>query len=493
MPGRANKANRALRVLVVEDSQKDADLLIAELRRHGYAPHTRRVQDPAELLAALREEPWDAVLSDYSMPQFLATDALRLVQEKGLDIPFIIVSGTIGEDTAIEAMKAGAHDYMMKERLTRLVPALERELREATVRRARRNAEAVLRFQARLLDSVGEAVIATDLRGSITYWNRYAETLYGWHAREALGQNLVALTVPESSRKVAAEILRQLQSGKSWFGESIIRRRDGTILTALVANTPIYEPVDRMVGVIGISTDVTTRKQAETELRDSREQLRALAARLQSTREEERKTIARDMHDDLGQTLTGLKIDVDWLRSRLAKNGILSRQALLDKLAAMSRVIEATSDTVRDLCSKLRPGILDDLGLVAAVKWQAREFAAKTGIQCEVLAPADELTLDSNLSAAIFRIFQEILTNIVRHARATKVSVLLRSDRDNLLLEVSDNGRGIRQTDLIASKSLGLLGMRERALALGGEIGFLPGATLGTTVTLRVPMPGTLA
>lgn len=486
--GNPTSTSTGLRVLLIEDSEPDALLMAAELRRHGYELQTLRVQDEAGLAAALQNQTWEAVISDYSIPGFRAMKALEMLQEKGIDIPFIIVSGTIGEETAVEAMKAGAHDYIMKDRLSRLAPALERELREAAGRKERRRVTEESQFQARLLNTVGQAVIATDLHGKVTFWNRYAEILYGWPAAEALGRDLIELTCPDGSRQQAAEILRRLKAGQAWFGESVILRRDGATLTALITETPIYDAKQQMIGIIGIATDVTERKRAESELKSSREQFRALAVRLESIREEERKMIARDMHDDLGQALTALRIDLAWLKTRLGSAKTAGRHALLTKIRAMGKLIDQTADEVRDLCARLRPGVLDDLGLVAAIRWQAQEFAKRNGLQCELKLPSDELKLDPRLSLTVFRIFQEILNNVARHAEAKRIAVSLDVGAREVSLKAADDGRGIRPGELTDPKSLGLVGMRERALALGGIIEFQGSPKRGTEVSLRIPL-----
>jgi signal transduction histidine kinase len=357
--------SKPLNVLLVEDSEKDALLVAHELRTHDFKLHLKRVQKQDGFLAALKEQSWDVIIADYSLPQFGAMAALKLLQKSELDLPFLIVSGAIGEETAVAAMKAGAHDYIMKDKLARLVPALEREMREAKMRQERR--------------------------------------------------------------------------------------------------------------------------EGEIELRNSRDQLRALAAKLQSVREEERKLITRDIHDELGQALTGFKMDLAWMRNRLAKDDPSTHQQLLEKIAEMGALVDGTANIIRKLCTELRPGILDDLGLTAAIEWQAREFSKRTGIRCAVTTSADGVALDPDQTTAAFRIFQEILTNVARHAQASRVNVRLESNEKELLLEASDNGRGIRETEMDGTKSLGLVGMRERALLLGGalELRGVPGK--GTTVTVRLP------
>lgn len=478
--------SKPLRVLLVEDSQADAFLISAELRRHGYDLDCACVQTGPAFCAQLEGGSWDVIIADYRLPRFSALDALRLVRERQPDLPFLIVSGTIGEEDAVAAMKAGAHDYVMKDKLARLVPAVERELREAAVRRARAAAEKRARFQAQLLNAVGQAVVATDATGSITYWNQPAERLCGWLSGEALGRNLADLLGPTG--KTGPPFKDVLARKQSWLGEVLLARHDGSSLTALVASAPVTDSGGQFSGMILVFTDVTERKRAELELQTSREQLRALAVKLESTREEERKRLSRDIHDELGQVLTGLKMELAWMRSRLSDRRAGPREALLDKIAFLGQQIDTSANAIRKLCAELRPGILDDLGLVAAIDWQARQFSTRTGIQCRLDDHSNGQALDPEASTAIFRIFQEVLTNVTRHARAQSVRVSLTQTGSAFILEAQDDGQGIRPQDLSGANSLGLLGMRERALALGGRIEFLTRQPRGTTVRLEVPI-----
>jgi len=248
-------------------------------------------------------------------------------------------------------------------------------------------------------------------------------------------------------------------------------------------------------GLIIFSEVITERKLGEDELRTSREQLRALSARLQTAREAEGTRIAREIHDELGGALTGLKWDLEGIDKILlgAADGV-GAATVREKIPHMTGLIESTINAVRRISSELRPGVLDDLGLVAAIEWQAQQFQARTGIQCECVAGTDSLDLDRERSTAVFRILQEILTNVIRHAQATTVDIGVQQRDGYVELRVSDNGRGITETEMGNTRSLGLLGMRERALLVGGEVGFSSAPGQGTTVTARVPVqltPGT--
>lgn len=235
-----------------------------------------------------------------------------------------------------------------------------------------------------------------------------------------------------------------------------------------------------------LEREIADRVKKEEEFRRSTEQLRELSARLQSVREEERTHIARVIHDELGQTLTGLKMDVAWLQRHLDQ----PQAALLEKTQAMSALIDSTVQTVRQISTELRPGILDDLGLTATIEWQLQEFQTRSGIKGRLVSAPEETTLDADGATTVFRIFQEILTNVIRHAQATQVAVILKESTEYLLLQVRDNGRGITDSEIHSPKSIGLLGMQERARLRAGEVHFDGMPAQGTTVTVRIPLGG---
>lgn len=350
-----------LRILILEDSEPHAELLELLLHEGGLRFTAARADSREGFQLELETRAPDLILSDYALPAFDGLEALAMAKQRTPDVPFIFVTGTMGEEVAIETLKSGATDYVLKTKLSRLVPAVERALREAEERRQ--------------------------------------------------------------------------------------------------------------------------RKRAVEQLRQSHQQMRALTAYLQHIREEERTRIAREVHDELGQALTGLKMDVSWIAGRLPRK---SRE-LVERARIISSHIDATIQTVRRIATELRPGILDDLGLEAAVEWQAHEFEKRTGIKCVVQATNVATLWDEDFNTAVFRIYQELLTNILRHARATQVDVRLSEGSDRLILIVQDNGRGITDEEVASTRSIGLLGMRERAELLGGEIRFEGKPGIGTRVTVSFP------
>jgi signal transduction histidine kinase len=352
----------ALRIVLLEDSEPDVDLIQQTLFNSELNAAVVAVDTREDFEAELTRRTPNIILSDYWLPTFDGGSALEIAMQLAPDVPFIFVTGILGEEVVIEMLKKGATDYVLKSRLTRLVPAINRALRETEQR----------------------------------------------HEND----------------------------------------------------------------------------KAQERLMRSHDQLRALTGHLQFVREEERTRIAREVHDELGQALTGLKLDLSWLSNKVGGDRVLLRRT-----KAMSAHIDATIQAVRRIATELRPGVLDSLGLAAAIEWQTMDFQERTGTRCEVKIEVKEAIWDREFSTTCFRIFQEMLTNIIRHAKATQVEVRLAQVGHELVLTVRDNGRGISQGEIANARSIGLIGMRERAAELGGRVFFTGMPARGTTVTMRAPMP----
>jgi signal transduction histidine kinase len=351
--------------------------------------------------------------------------------------------------------------------------------------------------------------MATNLKTNVLLVDDEPKNLFA--LRELLGdldQNLIsAPSGEEALRQVlkndfAVILLDVRMPGLDGFDTArMIRERERSRHTPIVFLTAAAEEMDSVfrgyeVGAVDylikpivpqvLKSKVTVfvdlyRKTAA--LADSEAKLRALASHLISVREEERSHIAREIHDELGQVLTGLKMEVAWLAKRLNED----QGPLLEKTESMGKLIDSTVQTVRKISTGLRPEVLDEMGLLAAIGWQAKEFQKRTGIRCRLNLPAEIGPVEADLSTTVFRVFQEILTNVARHSRATRVDVDLKNGGGKLVLQVADNGIGIAQQEGTGRKSLGLLGMQERALRVGGEvnIGSQPGH--GTRVVVSIP------
>jgi signal transduction histidine kinase len=232
------------------------------------------------------------------------------------------------------------------------------------------------------------------------------------------------------------------------------------------------------------------QKEAQEDLRKSRERLRALSAHLQSVREEERTNIARELHDDLGQVLTALKMDIALLKKGLSQPSMIPRRKLIREVASMGKLVDTTIRAVQRITTELRPAVLDHLNLKEAIEWLTQEFRSGSGIACEFQCNVSNIELDRKSTTALFRIFQEALINVTHHSKASHVRVSLEEKDGTLTMEVSDNGKGITEDEISDAKSFGLMGIKERALILGGAVEISGVPDQGTTITLRVSLAG---
>jgi PAS domain S-box-containing protein len=331
-------------------------------------------------------------------------------------------------------------------------------------------------------------VLVRDMDNRIVLWTRGAEGLYGFSKEEALGRishELLQTTFPESLEHFD-EILRR--TGR-WEGALVHRKRDGARLVVASQQIIYHDLAGHPMRILEANADITERQRAEAELNQSQEQLRALADRLVRAREEEATRIARELHDQFGRYLTTIKMDVRSIERYLAgeMNSELGR-VLRDKAQTIGQTVDETVQTVRAIATQLRPGLLDDLGLAAAIEWQVGGFQKRSGISCSLTLTGEDPPVGRDQATALFRIFQEILTNVARHAQAAKIWVHLEEEHDAIVLEVEDDGVGISQAQLKQHRSLGLLGMRERALAFGGTVEIAGAPGQGTIVTVRMPL-----
>jgi PAS domain S-box-containing protein len=367
-----------------------------------------------------------------------------------------------------------------------LAGLLSEHLRDSLTR-ARRN-EAALRESEERLQQLANATfegIGIAEQGRIIEVNEQLADMHGYRPEELVGRPVTDCVAPQSCEDVAERI----REGRTEPYEHLALRKDGTTFP-VEARGRVMTFRGRQVRVTAVR-DITQRHRSEEQLRESREQLRALLARLQSSREEERTHIAREIHDHLGQLLTALKLDLRGLERRIAGVADVEVQtALTGKLLSARQLADETIESVQKIASELRPGLLDRLGLAAAMEAETQAFQARTAIRCDWSPPQEAVALSQELATTSFRIFQEILTNIARHAQATRVAVRLARSRDLLVIEATDNGIGIQPRDVQNPKSLGLLGMQERASMLGGVVTFDRNPGGGTRVTVRLPLNG---
>jgi len=320
--------------------------------------------------------------------------------------------------------------------------------------------------------------------GIIVDCNDTEAKMLGYRKDEIIGRP-IADFLTEESRKTYEKEFAELKGHAAMYGlEREFVRKDGTSFPVVLNAFIELDENGELLRTKTIGRDITERKRVEDEVKRSREELRNLSAHIQSAREEERGYIAREIHDELGQTLSRLKLDLSWLKKRLTNE----QEQLIEKTDNMSGLIDTTISAVQRISSELRPGVLDYLGLSAAIEWQVNEFMEQTGIECSAAISSDISVEDQSISTAVFRIVQETLTNVIRHSKATCVNVDLANEDNALVLEVRDNGTGIDAEKVLSRSSFGLMGMRERARFLGGEINIMGVPGEGTTVRLSIPI-----
>jgi len=604
-----------IRVLFVEDSEDDAVLLLRELRRGGYGPVFERVDTHEAMVSALDRQAWDIIIADYVMPRFSGLAALKLVKERGLETPFIIVSGKIGEEVAVEAMRAGAHDYIIKNNLVRLVPAIDRELREAEVRRERKRAEQKLRQSERkyrqLVELAREGIWVIDPGGRTTFVNPRMAEMLGYAVKEMTGRPVFSFVEECAVEAMRAHVERNKRGFTDHF-DFIFIRKDGARVYTSLETSPVtdddgnitgamalvaditerkrmeeslrvseanlrritdnmmdmitqtdagfiyryvspshksflgYEPEDmlgksvldfvhksdlkrtaailetfiktksqvklelrfrhagghylwiestgnlllddggRVTGAIFEKHDITERKMAEIKVKTYEMKLRSLAAKLSLAEERERRRIASDIHDHIGQSLAVAKMELGALRKSL------SSTTLIKVVEEIKDLVEKTIQYTRSLTFEISPPILYELGFEAAVEWLGEQIIEKRGIRFHFEDDGQLKPLDDEIRVILFTAVRELLMNIVKHAKARMALVSVQKHGQNLHVRVEDDGSGFDASkkgyNFSKNGGFGLFSVRERLKHMGGnmEIESMPGS--GTIITMEAPL-----
>jgi two-component system, NarL family, sensor histidine kinase UhpB len=507
--------NRPLQILVVEDSENDALLLQLAIERSGARCVCRRVETAGEMSAALDAQEWDVIIADYVLPYFDGLAALALIKERAMDVPFLIVSGHITEDTAVAAMKAGAHDYVMKDKLARLVPAIAREMRDAEVRRARRASETKLReeqaFRATIETSIPSGIAVVDLDGRQSYVNPAFCRMVGWTEAELLDRKPPFDYWPSEERENITSALAKVVGGQAPPGglEVRLRRKNGERFDTLFLMTVLKDSFDNITGWLNSITDITQRKQAEDALRRSHEELelrvrqrtadlsaandqlqaamaerRRLEHELLEITDKERRRIGLDLHDDLGQKLTGIAMMAKGLQLQLARN----RSEGTAEAARIHTLIQETMTQTRELSHDLVTLDLQEKDLTSALEGMVlhvkRTFNIACRFKCETTAPA----LEANAVSQLYKITQEAVTNAIKHAKARNVEIHLAHGGSHFLLSIRNDGAPFPSV-VKANAGLGLRIMRYRAHLIGAALEIKPGEREGAVVTCSLPAP----
>ncbi len=349
----------ALRLLICEDIEADAAILVREIEHGGYEIFSQTVDSANDFKFALEDGHWDIIISDFNIPGFGGPEALLILKESGQDIPFVLVSGTVGEEIAVNMMKAGSSDYLMKGNLQRLSEVVKRELEEALGRKE--------------------------------------------------------------------------------------------------------------------------KKLALHQLAERKEELKKLSRYLKNAREEERKYISREIHDEIGQLATAAKMELFWINKHPTEKDE-NNQKHIDRCL---EIIDLLITETRKIAGSLRPPKFDDLGLIATMQWQVQQFEKATGISCDFSHSLNDKAIEGEIKTELFRICQESMTNVMRHAKASHLHILLSQDSEGINMEITDDGIGFDQQGY--TDHLGLLGMRERAVSVGGQLEIVSSPGNGTRIRVSIP------
>lgn len=424
------------------------------------------------------------------------------LEELGLTLLFIVVAGfwlvfsgdivdwVMGiqiESPAVQTLRA--INFVTTTSLV-LYLVLRRTLRR------RRQAEEALRLSQQRFECVAlattDAIWEVNLETKAVWWSEGIEKLFGFRSEEVSSKYdwWLQRVHPDDRERVTEAIRKAVEGGgKAWSSEYRFRRQDERYATVLDRGFIIRDPLGKPLRLVGGLSDISEQRTAEKALENSRQQLRALTARLQTGREDERTKVAREIHDELGQILTALKLNLDWLERKITERGAgPALNDLLDRILESLEMTETAIQSVQRIATDLRPAALDNLGLIEALQQEAHRFQLRSGIPCELRLPPDHPRLAPETSTAIFRVFQEALTNVARHSEATAARVSFETQNDQVLLQLEDNGKGIGVEAISDPRSLGLLGMTERAAALGGHVAVAPVIPHGTRITLQLPL-----
>ncbi len=480
------EAEQNLRILLLEDLKSDADVISLKLRKLRWPHEIKHVTNKVDFIAQLDQYQPHVILSDYSLPQYTGMQALEYTRSIDPFIPFIICTGSLNEEIAVACIKAGADDYVLKDSMGRLCSAIENAVVAKENVLAKERALHDLRtseenFRAIALNAP-DNIYKIDREGNIRYVNR---SIDGIPQEQVIGSSILSY-VNEDQRSFLQNTLREsfdqkIQNTIELEGAPF----DGQKRWYLCRIGPVMQG-EEVESLVFIASNITDRILADRETSELNRKLQTLTRHLEKVREEEKEKIAIEIHDQLGQELTGTKLALFWIKQQLAPEiDHIDRDALVQRVDHLLDLTTTTIQTVRRIAHELRPVVLDNMGLVAALEWHVDNHNKSGGVECSFHADVDELTFDKDFSSAIFRITQEALTNINRHSGATKAWVDFLIEEDELLLQIRDNGKGMDVERAATSNSLGLFGIRERIRGWNGTLELESETGAGSKVRVR--------
>ena len=483
----------APKLLLVEDSEEDA-ALITEMLDVGPSAHQALYAHSLDAAHRMLESTEiEIILLDLNLPDGFGVQCVHDIRQKARNTPIVVLTGDENQPLALACLEAGAQDFIPKTELEE--HGLRRSIGYALARsreaRERRRADELHERLAAIVEASSDAIISCNSSGYILSWNHGAERIFGYEAEHTLGQHIN--TILQNPDKVSKPFLTSIDPDTNRAQHLVLATQKGTSIHVSLVHCLIPNVQEAKPGRAYICRDISESKRQEEQVAEQNRQLRArdenmraLTARLRAVREEEQTRMSREVHDELGQLLTGVKMDLRWLRRRLENRDPTDVTALLARLSEAEGLVNETIESMQRFAIELRPTALDSLGLSAAIRDEARRFENRSGITTRLMV-IDWLHVSSETSTQLFRIFQELLTNVARHAEAQVVTIHLERNKHSCTLTVEDDGKGFNSEQVSERTSLGILGMHERAEAIGGRFGIEPLSTGGTRAWVQVP------
>jgi PAS domain S-box-containing protein len=482
--------NKPLRLLIIEDSEDDTLLLIRELRKGGYDPASRRVETPGDMKAALAESEWDIVISDYVLPRFSGLAALELLKASGKDIPFIIVSGNIGEDIAVEAMRKGAHDYIIKGNLARLAPAVERELHEAEVHRVSKRAEEERVRLAAAAEAAAEAIVITDIRGIIQYANAAFVKMTGYTKEESVGHDLHMLDSGKQDADFYRSLRDTLKHDGVWTGRLMNKKKDGAIYHEECTFSVIKKPGGEIINYVSIKRDVTERLRLES-IAEAVNTMDSIGYIFSGVRHE------------IGNPINSINMILGILRSKLDVFSKENIREYVDRMAAQLSNIEDLLKSLKsfNMYENQEPRNMQISSFIEKLLPLVREEFKKKGVTLDTFVDPN-----ATLMYADPRALQQVMLNIFTNASdamngrdTPKITIKAFRSAGMIGIRVEDNGCGIPEDKLkdlfkpfyttkAHGTGLGLVIVKKMLAKMNGTIEITRRQDEGTRVDIFIPV-----
>jgi two-component system sensor histidine kinase UhpB len=479
-----------LRLLLLEDAPDDAELTLAALAEAGIACDTEYADGGPAFERAFQAGRFDAVIADYHLHGYTGLDALAHVRRADALLPFILVSGALGEERAVDALRAGATDFVLKDNLLRLPRVVTRALEEVRLRRQHLATQQALELSERryraIVEDQQELIIRMQPDSTVNFVNGAYCRYFGYQPDQIRGRPILESMTAENREALRRNLAGISPQAPSFERESLVRHASGAGRWLHWSGRGIFDGRGVLAEVQAVGRDVTELRGAMDELAAARERLQGLSRRLLEVQESERKSLARELHDDIGQALTALKLGLEALQR--SRDGAAQRARIAEALDTTQHILER----VRQLSLSLRPLQLDDLGLAAALRSHLDRQAVLGDFAPHPAIQDFPARLPPELETACFRVAQEAVNNIVRHARARNVWLQLAEEGASLVLTVRDDGGGFdveaARRRAALGQSLGVVSMAERAALAGGELRIESAPGAGTTVRAAFPL-----